>query len=245
MIRYSAWNKLARQASRTMARRRVSSDVTLPAASPGPTTVNTDAGSSSTGVQLYPPLRSADKQLPLPLSSSMHGNPQSHPFAGEKQYNESQEQAASAASGSSSNLPAPPQMTTASVGQQHSYSAPPFHTHHFFVELEKTFPTPTAGALMRATRALLVDRIGRVRRDALGLKDLENVSGSSRIPAVYYIADCVRGVCHGWLLLCQHSKRISFVQPCRSYAPKYHYDSATNLQQFVHLCLHCDAKSTR
>ena len=32
---------------------------------------------------------------------------------------------------------------------------------------------------MRATRALLVDRIGRVRRDALTLKDLENVRYNS------------------------------------------------------------------
>ncbi|KAF8192522.1 hypothetical protein BJ912DRAFT_962250 [Pholiota molesta] len=46
------------------------------------------------------------------------------------------------------------------------YTAPPFHTHAFFRALEKT--------LMRATRALLVDRIGRVRREGLTIKDLDN-----------------------------------------------------------------------
>jgi hypothetical protein len=52
---------------------------------------------------------------------------------------------------------------------------PPFHTHAFFAALEKTFPTPTARSLMRATRALLVDRIGKVRREGLTTKDLDNV----------------------------------------------------------------------
>ena len=55
------------------------------------------------------------------------------------------------------------------------YSSPPFHTHNFFVALEKSFEPSTARSLMRATRALLVDRIGRVRNEALSTKDLENV----------------------------------------------------------------------
>ncbi|KAJ6509886.1 hypothetical protein C8R47DRAFT_1034821 [Mycena vitilis] len=55
-----------------------------------------------------------------------------------------------------------------------SYANPPFHTHAFVTALEKTFPTPTARSLMRATRALLVDRIGRVRREGLTVKDLDN-----------------------------------------------------------------------
>ncbi|KIJ70165.1 hypothetical protein HYDPIDRAFT_78661 [Hydnomerulius pinastri MD-312] len=54
------------------------------------------------------------------------------------------------------------------------YTAPPFHTHAFFVELERSFPTQTARSLMRATRALLVDRVGRVRREGLTIKDLDN-----------------------------------------------------------------------
>ncbi|OCH93608.1 hypothetical protein OBBRIDRAFT_811059 [Obba rivulosa] len=57
---------------------------------------------------------------------------------------------------------------------QPAYSNPPFHTHQFFTALERTFPTPVARNLMRATRALLVDRIGRVRREALTVKDLES-----------------------------------------------------------------------
>lgn len=57
-----------------------------------------------------------------------------------------------------------------------TYTAPPFHTHAFFRALEKTFPEETARSLMRATRALLVDRIGRVRREGLTIKDLDNVS---------------------------------------------------------------------
>lgn len=56
------------------------------------------------------------------------------------------------------------------------YAYPPFDTYRFFAALEKTFPTPTARSLMRATRALLVDRVGRVRREALTVKDLESVS---------------------------------------------------------------------
>ncbi|TCD71297.1 hypothetical protein EIP91_011068 [Steccherinum ochraceum] len=56
----------------------------------------------------------------------------------------------------------------------HRHANPPFHTHRFVVELEKSFPTPTARSLMRAIRALLVDRIGKVKRDALTSKDLES-----------------------------------------------------------------------
>jgi hypothetical protein len=60
-----------------------------------------------------------------------------------------------------------------------TYTAPPFNTHTFFAALEKTFPESTARSLMRATRALLVDRIGKVRREGLTQKDLDNVSLSS------------------------------------------------------------------
>lgn len=72
-----------------------------------------------------------------------------------------------------STLPEPPHVS--------SYSHPPFHTHAFFTALEKTFPTPTARSLMRATRALLVDRLGRVRREGLTTKDLDNVCGLSSL----------------------------------------------------------------
>ncbi|KAI0721883.1 hypothetical protein C8T65DRAFT_734872 [Cerioporus squamosus] len=50
---------------------------------------------------------------------------------------------------------------------------PPFNTHKFFKVLEESFPTPIARNLMRVARALLVDRIGRVKRDALTTQDLE------------------------------------------------------------------------
>ncbi|KAF8231862.1 hypothetical protein L208DRAFT_1423366 [Tricholoma matsutake] len=60
------------------------------------------------------------------------------------------------------------------VSRVPAYSNPPFHTHAFFTALEKTFPTPTARSLMRATRALLVDRVGKVRREGLTVKDLDN-----------------------------------------------------------------------
>ncbi|KZT24465.1 hypothetical protein NEOLEDRAFT_1206619 [Neolentinus lepideus HHB14362 ss-1] len=74
----------------------------------------------------------------------------------------------------SSDLPSShvsPPIPHASIPQ---YANPPFHTHRFFQVLEKTFPTPIARGLMRATRALLVDRTGRVKRDGLTTKDLEN-----------------------------------------------------------------------
>lgn len=67
-----------------------------------------------------------------------------------------------------STINAPPHTTT--------YQNPPFNTHAFFSVLEKTFPKQTARSLMRATRALLVDRIGRVKHDGLTYKDLDNVS---------------------------------------------------------------------
>lgn len=72
-------------------------------------------------------------------------------------------------SGPSSEFPAPQHVSPSPRAN------PPFDTFRFFSALEKTFPTPTARNLMRATRGLLVDRIGRVRRDALTVKDLESV----------------------------------------------------------------------
>ncbi len=56
------------------------------------------------------------------------------------------------------------------------YVKPPFNTHRFFTALEQTFPSPIARNLMHATRALLADRMGRVKRDALTVQDLESVS---------------------------------------------------------------------
>lgn len=66
-----------------------------------------------------------------------------------------------------------PQYTKSNAGSP--YQSPPFHTHRFFKALEETFPTTTARSLMRATRALLVDRTNRVQREGLTRKDLDNV----------------------------------------------------------------------
>lgn len=68
-------------------------------------------------------------------------------------------------------VPAPPAAPPAPP----PYAAPPFHTHAFFCALERSFPITTARGLMRATCALLVDRIGRVKRAGLTIKDLDNV----------------------------------------------------------------------
>ncbi|KAI0728708.1 hypothetical protein C8Q72DRAFT_779286 [Fomitopsis betulina] len=70
-----------------------------------------------------------------------------------------------------SNLPAPrlPSNAYNSV----AYGNPPFDTHKFVAALERTFPTSVARGLMRASRALLIDRLGHVKRDALTVEDIE------------------------------------------------------------------------
>jgi len=88
------------------------------------------------------------------------------------------------------------------------YSSPPFDTHAFFAALERTFPTPTARSLMRATCALLVDRLGKVRRGGLTTKDLDNV----RSPVRYVDLS---------LSFSFHSKRTSFALLCQNSAPRY------------------------
>jgi hypothetical protein len=88
---------------------------------------------------------------------------------------------ASSFSQDSNNSKPPPQVSdvpSTELARLPTYSNPPFHTHAFFTALEKTFPTPTARSLMRATRALLVDRVGKVRREGLTVKDLDNVCDS-------------------------------------------------------------------
>lgn len=89
-----------------------------------------------------------------------------------------------------------------------SYSRPPFHTHQFFVALEKTFPPPTARSLMRATRALLVDRLGNVRREGLTVKDLDNVRVH---PSFRFILTSDRR---------SQSKHIYFVQLSQNYVQR-------------------------
>jgi hypothetical protein len=50
-----------------------------------------------------------------------------------------------------------------------------FDTHRFVTDLERSFPTPVARTLMRATRAILVMRFGRVKHEVFGVRDLDNV----------------------------------------------------------------------
>ncbi len=136
------------------------------------------ASSSSSSI----PTSSAS--LPIPSEA------QAHPYAGAKDYADNQEQSAN--SSSSSLIPTLHTMRAESSRRQ-MHAIPPFNTHHFFVELEKTFPSPSARSLMRATRALLVDRIGRVRRDALTSKDLENVRDVTLNLEVEYAQICSTG----------------------------------------------------
>lgn len=102
--------------------------------------------------------------------------------------------AGSSTSSPSSHLPVPPDHPHLNGGRNtrtsgpispSTYQSPPFHTHQFFKVLEETFPTATARSLMRATRALLVDRIGRVQREGLTNKDLDNVSFDSSDTCMY------------------------------------------------------------
>ncbi len=113
-----------------------------------------------------PPPRSAASPLGdnESRSISLSSNPNDHP--------------SSSPSPSSSSPPAliNPSTTTNAPPHTSTYQNPPFNTHAFFSVLEKTFPKASARNLMRATRALLVDRIGKVKRDGLTYKDLDNVS---------------------------------------------------------------------
>jgi len=76
-------------------------------------------------------------------------------------------------------LPTPPQTTHPKPRPAYSSLNPPFHTHAFYSVLEKSFPEPVARTLMRSTRAMLMDKVGKARREGLGKKDMENVSWSN------------------------------------------------------------------
>ncbi|KAH8118451.1 hypothetical protein DFH11DRAFT_1503128 [Phellopilus nigrolimitatus] len=176
----AALGKVNRGSALSKAYRFMSTNIQFPAASgshpvvdPQHTTANTDQPSFINHFQTE---QDASSQLAPVVSASPPSPPPSesnaHPYAGAKDYAGNQGQAK--ASAAQSNLPALPDVRPSETSPLHTYATPPFDTHHFFAELEKTFPTPTARSLMRATRALLVNRIGKVRRDALTTKDLEN-----------------------------------------------------------------------
>ncbi|KAG8771378.1 hypothetical protein FRC12_003647 [Ceratobasidium sp. 428] len=57
---------------------------------------------------------------------------------------------------------------------QHITRVNAFDTHRFVTVLEPSFPTPIARALMRASRAILVVRFGRVKQEIFGVRDLDN-----------------------------------------------------------------------
>ncbi|KAG8718469.1 hypothetical protein FRC08_005202 [Ceratobasidium sp. 394] len=57
---------------------------------------------------------------------------------------------------------------------QHIPRVHAFDTHRFVTVLEQSFPTPIARTLMRATRAILVLRFGRVKQEVFGVRDLDN-----------------------------------------------------------------------
>ncbi|KAG8748569.1 hypothetical protein FRC10_003703 [Ceratobasidium sp. 414] len=57
---------------------------------------------------------------------------------------------------------------------QHVPRVNAFDTHRFVKILEQSFPTPIAHTLMRASRAILVVRFGRVKQEVFGVRDLDN-----------------------------------------------------------------------
>lgn len=119
---------------------------------------------------------------PGPGSSGGGSSSSQHPRAQlEKSDTESSQSPSTPSASSSSPQPSSPEATDLSILVRNSFPGPnihnitPFHTYNFFTALEKTFPTPIARTLMKSTRSLLVDRISKVQREALDLKDLDNV----------------------------------------------------------------------
>ncbi|KZV75449.1 hypothetical protein PENSPDRAFT_545411, partial [Peniophora sp. CONT] len=55
-----------------------------------------------------------------------------------------------------------------------SYTPPPFDTHRLVTSYARSFTLPIAEQLMHSTRALLSERLNKVRRDGLMHTDLEN-----------------------------------------------------------------------
>ncbi|KAF8076313.1 hypothetical protein FPV67DRAFT_1444998 [Lyophyllum atratum] len=136
-----------------------------------PPSSGSHASSDSTSVSLsHPKDSSGNSQSSSQSFSTGDGSePSSAPGSSRSGSHFSQDQPLSAISPISS-------VPSTEIAHSHAptYSSPPFHTHAFFAALEKTFPTPTARSLMRATRALLVDRVNKVRREGLTVQDVDN-----------------------------------------------------------------------
>lgn len=201
-------NTTKRTARLATTRRLASTNIQLPGPSRSVSEGQNTNNSGPSSDQITSPGASSSQAIiaspPPPPSISHSGETQAHPFAGAKEYAENQELlqsgnpnlkqnlnhldgAGDKAGSGQSNLPALPQTPVQDASRVTAYATPPFDTHHFYVELERSFAPDIAKSLMRATRALLVDRIGRVRREALSSKDLENVMSyttftSSHVP---------------------------------------------------------------
>ncbi|EJD01329.1 uncharacterized protein FOMMEDRAFT_111066 [Fomitiporia mediterranea MF3/22] len=177
----------SRHATRCSPCRLKSTNARFPSASGSKAQIISDPKPSSTDQPPPPPTDntpSSEQQKlhasPVPSAAASPPPPpppqsetQAHPYAGAKEYADNQESAKNAVI--QSNLPALLQQERQNnSGHIYTYATPPFDTHRFYTALEKTFPESIANSLMRATRALLVDRIGRVKREALSVKNLEN-----------------------------------------------------------------------
>jgi hypothetical protein len=122
--------------------------------------------------------RLASTAGPPPPPSSQHPRAQLEESA-RPEATSSPDPQSSASTSRSSDQPQDDQPANAILVRELDPSIPritPFHTYRFFVALEKTFPTPIARTLMKSTRSLLVDRLLRIRREALDVKDMDNVS---------------------------------------------------------------------
>ncbi|KIJ56552.1 hypothetical protein M422DRAFT_238177 [Sphaerobolus stellatus SS14] len=143
-----------------------------------PTNASSTPGSSALPLSATPSTtRSISIALPPPDSSSKPPESPEPPATDDRSF--------------TSNIPSGPSSSPPSIPRNDPMSSsPPFHTHAFFLVLERTFPTPVARTLMRATRGLLNDRIGGVRREALTIKDLDNQAYLFRAALSELRAEC-------------------------------------------------------
>lgn len=128
-------------------------------------------------------LYSTDIKLPSSGESNFNNNPSSsnsislskHPHAEAEAY-AANEESKQQQNGLTTLIP-PPHSTHPRPSAVFSRMHPPFHTHKFVTELEGYFPAPAliARTLMRATRAMLIHKVGLCRREGLDKKDMENV----------------------------------------------------------------------
>jgi hypothetical protein len=129
-----------------------STDIKLP----GSSNSNTAEASSSSSV---------NSSSSISLSRHPHAEAEAY-----VQLNQNQQ------SNGTTTLPSPPKSTHPKPSAVFSNMHPPFHTHNFVIALEKSFPATIARTLMRATRAMLIHKVGYTRRESLDKKDMENVS---------------------------------------------------------------------